>query len=326
MRRLVALAILLVACSSAPAETPTTTADTTATMPTGSTTPPSGWRARAPMQLFRSEHPAVVVDGAILVFGGLFETSPGNSRVTDTVERYHPATDVWTSMPSLPQPRHHGMAVAVDDRVFFIGGYDAAGFNPVDTVWEMVGEEWLERAALPEPVGAGAAVVVAGVVYVVGGTPGGGLHTYQPAADTWTTASRPGTPREHLAAVAIDDEVWAIAGRWEGVIHDTIEIYDPATDTWRPGPTLNQARSGFGAAVVDGVVYVAGGEVFGPDQALITVERLAPPADTWELIEPLPIGLHGNPLLSLGTGLYLPGGSTRAGAVDNDGRLFSLEP
>jgi N-acetylneuraminic acid mutarotase len=277
------------------------------------------------MELWRSEHPAVVLEGQILVFGGLFETSPGNSRVTDTVERYDPATDIWTSMPSLPEARHHGMAVVVNHRVFFIGGYDATGFNPVDTVWELVGEEWVERAPLPEPIGAGAAVVSDGAVYVVGGTPTGGFRTYDPAADTWTTLTPPGTQREHLAAAALDGEVWAVAGRWQGVIHDTTEIYDPAADTWRPGPTLNEARSGFGAAIVGGALFVAGGEVFGPDHALASVERLEPGGPAWELIESLPIGLHGNPMVALGTALYVPGGSTMAAAVDNDGRLFSLD-
>ncbi|MEX0863261.1 MAG: hypothetical protein WD269_00125 [Acidimicrobiia bacterium] len=155
--------------------------------------------------------------------------------------------------------------------------------------------------------------------------PTSGAHSYDPAADTWATLTPPGHQREHLAAAALDGEVWAIAGRWQGVIYDTTEIYDPATDTWRPGPTLHEARSGFGAAIVDRALVVAGGEVFGPDQALASVERLEPGGTAWELVESLPIGLHGNPLIAVGTTVYLPGGSTVAAAVDNDGRLFSLD-
>jgi N-acetylneuraminic acid mutarotase len=278
------------------------------------------------MEVWRSEHPALILDGRILVFGGLFETSPGNTGVTDTVESYDPTTDTWSSMPSLPEPRHHGMAVVIDDRVFVIGGYDASGFNPVDTMWELVGEEWVDRAPLPEPVGAGAAAVVDGLVFVVGGTPNGAFHSYDPAADAWTTLPSPGFQREHLAAVALDGEIWAIAGRWQGEIYSTTEIYDPTNETWRPGPTLGEARSGFGATLLDGAIIVAGGEVFGPNRALDSVERLAPGGDTWEMLEPLPFGLHGNSLVATDGVVYLPGGSTVAAAVDNDGRLLALRP
>lgn len=328
MRRFAAaLAFLVVSCTGDALDSTTTATDTTVIPPVTSTSESvEGWQALAAMDLWRSEHPAVVVDGRILVFGGLFESSPGNSGVTGTVESYHPDTDTWTSVSALPQPRHHGMAAVVDGRVLVIGGYDAGGFNPVDTVWELVGEQWVERAPLPEPVGAGAAVVVDGRVFVVGGLPNGGFHSYDPDADAWTTLTPPNVQREHLAAVALDGKVWAIAGRWQGEIFATTEIYHPDTGTWSPGPALGEARSGFGATVIDGAIVVAGGEVFDPNRALDSVERLAPDGDTWEMLDPLLLELHGNPLVSLDGVVYLPGGSTVAAAVDNDGRLFALRP
>ena len=70
---------------------------------------------------------------------------------------------------------------------------------------------------------------------------------------------------------------------------------------------------------------VAGGEVFSPDEALTSVEILEPDSDQWAPIEPLPHGLHGNPLVPIDTTVYLPGGSLRAAAVDNDGVTYRLE-
>ena len=59
---------------------------------------------------------------------------------------------------------------------------------------------------------------------------------------------------------------------------------------------------------------VAGGEVFSPDQALMSVELLDPGDEQWATIDPLPHGLHGNPLVAIDTAVYLPGGSIRRGS------------
>jgi len=112
---------------------------------------------------------------------------------------------------------------------------------------------------------------------------------------------------------------------WTGEIFATTEIYDPTAQSWRSGPNLGEARSGFGAVVVDGDVIVAGGEVFSPDQALDSVERLDPSTRELEPLQSLPHGLHGNPLLTIDDAIFLPGGSTLPAAVANDGVTYRLE-
>lgn len=275
------------------------------------------------MSVARSEHPGVVVNGEIVVSGGFIVIGVGRVGVTETVEAYSPDTDTWRDLPDLPEPRHHGMVAVVADRLFVFGGYSAAN-DATDTVWELVDGEWAARAPLPVPVAAGAAVVLDDSIFVAGGTPDAGFYRYDPATDAWAELTAPTAQREHVAAVALDGEVWAIAGRWQGEIFDTTEIYDPTLEAWRSGPTLNEARSGFGAVVIEGAIVVAGGEVFSPDEALVSVEMLDPGTDEWSFIEPLPHGLHGNPLVAVGSDLYLPGGSTRASDVINDGRTFRL--
>lgn len=276
------------------------------------------------MSVARSEHPGVVMDDEIVVSGGFIEVGVGRIGVTETVEAYSPDGDTWRDLPDLPEPRHHGMAAVVAGRLFVFGGYSAAN-DATDTVWELADGEWVGRAPLPRPVAAGAAVVLDNSILVVGGTPNAGFYRYDTATDTWAELTAPAAQREHVAAVALDGEVWAIAGRWQGEIFDTTEIYDPGSDAWLTGPTLTEARSGFGAVVVDGTIVVAGGEVFSPDEALVSVEKLDPVTDEWSFIEPLPHGLHGNPLAAVGADLYLPGGSTRASDVVNDGRTYRLD-
>lgn len=275
------------------------------------------------MSIARSEHPGVVLNGEIVVAGGFIEVGVGRTGVTDTIEAYTPESDTWRDLPALPEPRHHGMAAVVADRLFVIGGYSVLG-DATSTVWELVDVQWVERSLLPGPVAAGAAVVLDDSIYVVGGTPDGGLSRYDVAENLWTSFLGPGLQREHVAAVAFEDEIWAIAGRWQGDIFNTTEIFDPVAGSWRSGPSLNDARSGFGAAVIDGGIVVAGGEVLEPDEALSTVERFDASNGEWSFIDPLSHGLHGNPLVVVGSNLYLPGGSTRAAAIENDGRSYRL--
>lgn len=281
----------------------------------------SAWDEHRPMDVARSEHPAVVLDGQVVVLGGFVEPAPGRVGVTAAVEAYDPGADTWRRLPDLPSPRHHLMAAAVDGRVYAVGGFSESGFEPVSDVWELGEGGWEERSPLPRPVGAGAAVALDGAIYVVGGVPDPGLLRYDPGRDRWETLPAPDVAREHLAAISIDGEVWAIAGRWGGVIHPSTEIYDPESGTWREGPALNEARSGFGAVAFGDTIVAAGGEVFGPDRSLSSVEYLSD--GDWVLGEPIPLGLHGNPLVAIDGRLYLPGGSTRANGIDNAGALFS---
>lgn len=271
----------------------------------------------------RSEHPAVVLGGEMVVSGGFVESGLGDDTVTDAVGAYDPQTDTWRDLAAMPASRHHGMAAVVGDRLFVIGGYSISGFDPTSTLWELVDGEWVDRAPIPVPVGAAAAVEHDGFVYVVGGTPDGALFRYDAGADTWEHLVGPSVQREHLAAVAFEGEIWALAGRWEGEIFDSTEIFDPSTGEWRSGPAFNEARSGFGATVVDGSIYAVGGEVFDPNLALGSMERFGD--GDWTLQDPFPYGIHGNPLVEIGGSLYLPGGSTQAAGVENDGRTFRYQ-
>ncbi|MGH8914719.1 MAG: Kelch repeat-containing protein [Acidimicrobiia bacterium] len=308
----VVLLLAAAACTGAKVESTTTTSAS------------SGWVEVAPMTIARSEHPAVALGGDVVVLGGLVETGLGRYQVTAAAEAYTPEDDTWRDLADLPQPRHHAMAAVIDEHLYVFGGYTDDN-APAATVWELANGQWLERTPLPGPLAAAAAVVLDGRAYLVGGVPDSALYRYDPVADTWEVLPAPQREREHVAAVALDGEIWAIAGRWQGDIWDSTEIYDPATRAWRPGPTLNEARSGFGALVVGDQIVAAGGEVFSPDRALDTVELLDSTTGVWSLIEPLPYGLHGNPLVAIGRDIYLPGGSTQSAGVENDGRVYRLD-
>ncbi|MEZ4830827.1 MAG: kelch repeat-containing protein [Caldilineaceae bacterium] len=164
-------------------------------------------------------------------------------------------------------------------------------------------------------------------IYVVGGVGGTeALLHYDPAADTWTTAASLPRHREHLAAVIFKGELWALGGRQsDSETLASVDIYDPTTDTWREGPAMQEARSGFGAAVVNDKIVAIGGEVLDqqPWQVLATAE-VYDPAAGWTFLPDLPTGLHGLPVAATDDKVYALGGSVRAGAIENEGKVLIM--
>lgn len=290
----------------------------------------TSWVQKASMEIARSEVPAAVVGETIYVPGGLVSTAQGVG-VAESVERYRSGDDLWESVADLPAPRHHSMSVALDGRVYVLGGF-GDGFDPWATAWtfDPQADEWTDIADLPVSVGAGAAAEIDGLIYLVGGVPNGSsVFVYDPAADTWESLPPMTQAREHTAAVAFEGDLWVLGGRWEGEMLTSVEVFDPESGLWSSGPDMQEARSGFGATVLGESIFVAGGEVFDQSNgfvatALDSVERFA--GEVWALDEPLPRRLHGVPLATVGDTIYVLSGSTKAADVDNTGEVWSLQP
>jgi N-acetylneuraminic acid mutarotase len=140
---------------------------------------------------------------------------------------------------------------------------------------------------MPEPRLAGAAVTLGDFIYVIGGTGGSNaLLRYDPARNQWTSLAGLSQSREHTAAAG-----------------------------------------GFAAVAVDGKLYALGGEVLtGANQALTSVEVFDPRQNTWGSGPDLPLPLHGVPAVSVDGVIYILGGADRAGAISNQGLVFSQTP
>jgi len=182
---------------------------------------------------------------------------------------------------------------------------------------------------MPEPRLAGAAVTLGDYIYIVGGTGGSNaLLRYDPALDEWTSLASLSESREHTAATALDGKIYALGGRWSGTGELTsVEVYDPSTDSWSTAPALSTARAGFAVVTVNGKIYALGGEVLtGENHALTSVEIFDPENDVWESGPDLPLPLHGVPAVNVDGVIYVLGGADQAGAISNQGLVFSMKP
>lgn len=283
---------------------------------------PGTWMPRAAMPTPRSELPAVMVDGALYLPGGL-----GGLEV---FERYDPRTDSWRRLAPLPAGRHHAMATGFRGRVYLFGGYDA-DWKPTATAWvyDPATDRWSALPDLPEPRAAGAAVAAGDALCVVGGTGGGqGLLCFDATSGAWGLMAPLTEQREHHAAVIRDGRIHALGGRWKGKGElDSVEVYDPDGDRWLPGPAMLRARAGFGAAMVGERLVAAGGEILlSGRETLDSVEVYDADSRRWVAGPRLPVAVHGAAVAAVGEQIYVLGGSDRAGAAENHGRVWVWTP
>ena len=90
------------------------------------------WTNRASMPTSRGGAASAVVSGRLYVFGGEGNAAD-HSGVFGEAESYDAGTDEWTSLPSMPVPRHGTGAATIGEVIYIPGGASEQGFGAVDT-------------------------------------------------------------------------------------------------------------------------------------------------------------------------------------------------
>ena len=138
------------------------------------------WEVGRPCPMARNSAAAAVLDGAIWVAGGRTVSGGGTGRL----DRYSPADDRWDTLAPIPASPATGQQVG--------GGLAMAAASGRLVAF---GGEWFR----PRVEGGGGGVFAE-------------TWIYDPAADRWEAGPPMRTPRHGLAAAAVDDVVYAIAG------------------------------------------------------------------------------------------------------------------
>lgn len=275
------------------------------------------WTLLATLPTARGETAAAVTGNRLYVIGGY--TGLGFDSSSE-VSVYDPARNEWATAPPIPAGRNHAAAVGLDDAVYVTGGASADG-TPQNTFWALPAgaATWQELPSMPEGRLGHRMLTVGGRLFVVGGIGGTGLVLiYDPATETWSTGAELPSPRDHVAAVAVENEIWVIGGRSDGRANALVDIYDPAADSWREGPPLPEVTSGASDAIVDGVIYISGGE--DPAVTGVVIDRhwqldtLRGEEATWDPLPEPPLAVHGAHGAAIDGEFVIVGGAVRQGA------------
>ena len=203
----------------------------------------------------------------------------------------------WEQLRPLPAARSEVAAVALEGKVYVIGGLTPdGGISSKVEAYDPAEDSWEEAAALPVPLHHATAAVVQGKLYVIGGfvrgfAPTDSVFEYDPATDSWQSKKPMPTARGALSATALNGKIYAIGGvRGFGLENvAALEVYDPMSDTWESRSPMLRARDHLAAGAVDGKIYAIGGRLrhnFGSN--LNFNEEYDPTSDRWSMKAPLP--------------------------------------
>jgi hypothetical protein len=277
-----------------------------------------GWTRGADLSGGRGEVASTVADDRVILAGGL----RGPGRTSASVVAYDPAADSWEHLPDLPAARHHAAAAALDDGTVYVSGgaRSATDWSPRTEAWSLEpgAAAWEPVDPLPEGRLGHAMVALDGQLHVVGGDgETSDVLTLAPG-DGWQRGAPLGLRPDHVRAVVLDDEVWAIGGRVDDdSLVDRVDVYDPSTDSWRSGPVLPDPTSAMAVGVLDGAIHVVGGEDPGLFGGRVFARHLVlrPGEDGWEELGPPMLAVHGAGYGVVGDELVVAGGARRQGLL-----------
>lgn len=248
------------------------------------------WTARKKMP--RPAHHIMIasLQNKIYVFGGFVRPAayPAWQPISNAWV-YDPATNSWKALAPMPTPRGAGQAVALDGKIYVIGG--AMSNRP-------------GHPGTPIGLGSPEQLVV------------GTVEVYDPAANTWQTRAPMPTPRNHFLAAAVNGKIYALDGRTGSCFvtksgsTGLVEQYDPATNLWTLVGHDVIPRGDVVGAAHDGLIYVAGGEGqnFAQKYTIWLVDAFNPATRTWTRLPHMQIARHGFAAAFVGNQLHVIGG------------------
>ena len=194
---------------------------------------------------------------------------------------------------------------------------------------------WVTKSPMPTGRFGLSVTEVDGDIYAAGGTQFLGywvydvlsvVEKYNPAADTWETASPLPSPLSYHASVNIDGKIYVLGGRdLAEFSFNTVQLYDPLTDTWETKAPMPTARDSFACVSVNNKIYAIGGQISANNSwddkiRLDIVEVYDPLSDSWETKSPMPTARSFLSAAAIGNKIYVIGGNS-----NNEGNLSVVE-
>jgi N-acetylneuraminic acid mutarotase len=218
---------------------------------------------------------------------------------------------IWATTPPMPDARQEVGVVAVEGRLYVIGGLDNGGqaSSRVD-VFDSRLNEWRPVPPIPIAVHHTMVGAVGHKIFVAGGysNPGFTAHaqTYEfdPDLSAWTRKADMPSARGAGAAATYNGRLYVFGGERNGVSVTDVASYDPIADSWISHAPMLTPRNHIGAAEVRGKIYVVGGRPLN----LANNEMFDPVSETWTVKRPMPTGRSGLAAAAVGSYVYVFGG------------------
>lgn len=185
----------------------------------------------------------------------------------DHLDRYDPATDTWTTLPSMPEPRGAGGVTFGQGKIWYVGGINAErGLSNSLFAYDIATGSWETLSPMKHARDHMRLEYHDGALYAISGRKDDmrfnleHLEKYDIATDTWSELPPIPTPRGGFASVVKDGIIYTFGGEAVWTTFPTVEAFVIEENRWVTLPDLPESRHGILAGVIDdGIHLVAGG-------------------------------------------------------------------
>lgn len=293
------------------------------------------WQRKADLLIPVQEIYPAVFHGEIYIAGGLSSELPKqDGQMTAQVQIYNPKTNTWRYGPVLPEGRHHGQLVTVNDQLFLFGGFIQANGGHWSASADVLQldlklQRWLKVATLPAPLSETVSWVLDHKVHLVSGrSPAAKAnaqwHDQADVATHWIfdpqslkTVVAPALPEaKNSAAAVVLNEVGYLVGGRQVKAGNKADVYsfNPENQQWALQKAMPAAQAGLAAALLNLQLWVFGGEFFEQGGGVFhKVWSYSPADNNWQQQGEMPVPRHGLGAVTLDDAVYLIGGATAAG-------------
>lgn len=244
-------------------------------------------------------------------------------------------TPTWSTGKEMPTPRDQAAAVAVDDKIYVMGGADysqniqGTRFDTVE-IYDTQKDKWINSTkSMPLPVDHSAAAAYNGKIYVAGGfiegrVPTNKLFIYDTAKNEWKEGKPMSSPRAASAAQFVNGTLYVVGGLNSSFIPlNTMVTYNPQSNTWASKAPMPSARHHLEMATINGKLFALGGRIL--DDAVSSGnikhamtnfnrnEMYDPQIDKWTVKQPMLEKITGFGISSANGQIYIFGGENSSG-------------
>jgi N-acetylneuraminic acid mutarotase len=258
-------------------------------------------------------------------------------------------TSPWKKGAPFPEPDEELYGVAVDGKLYVIGGWDDGKARGATYEYDPATDRWTKKKSMPRLAHHAALATANGKIYVMGGfvapqqtaIPTGGAWEpiddaweYDPAADSWKSLAPVPGKRGSALAAEVGGKIYLIGGATtvEGSkdpfftffgpaqVLSTNDVYDPATNKWESRRPMAVPRNHAFGGAVNGKIYVIGGRT---GHAFIlsatntdVVEEYNPVSNMWSAPRNrMPTPRSGGASGTDGRRIYVAGGEVTTTAI-----------
>jgi N-acetylneuraminic acid mutarotase len=185
---------------------------------------------------------------SFIVTGGELYAVGGANMNLDPVpglKKYNPATDTWTQMSDMPEPRGHGSTTLVNGKIYVAGGNASGNGIASVNIYDPQSNTWFVGTPLPQTRILATAIVVNSRIMVIGGS-NGTVETrtvleYNPISDTWRDLSPFNQGRYGAIGAFLRGKLYVIGGVDAANPNSPITNLEEGTPTaWAPILTFGQ--------------------------------------------------------------------------------------